>query len=103
MNNILYLLIAAWIVSSIAKAIERFFKKKRVLTVQEMANNLSLNKFTDGTPRSKERIEEALRNGEWQRVLKPQEEYVRRQMQSGEIKSTLPNLASKKRTRGKWF
>lgn len=103
MNNILYILIAAWIVSSIAKAIERFFKKKRVLTVQEIANNLAQNKFTDGTPRSKERIEETLKNGEWQSVLKPQEEYVRRQMQSGEIKSTLPNLAPKKRTRGKLF
>lgn len=101
--NILYLLIAAWIVFEIAKVIEQFFKRKRVPTIQEMANNLAQNKFTDGTPRSKERIEETLKNGEWQRVLKPQEEYVRRQMQSGEIKSTLPNLAKRKRTRGKLF
>lgn len=71
--------------------------------MQEMANNLAQNKFTDGTPRSKERIEEALSNGEWRSVLKPQEEYVREQMQKGEIKSTLPNLAKKKRTRGRWW
>lgn len=102
MNNILYILIAVWILHEIAKFIEQLFKKKRVLTVQEMANNLAQNKFTDGTPRSKERIEETLKNGEWLSVLKPQEEYVTRLMQKGEIKSTLPNLA-KKRTRGGWL
>lgn len=102
MNNILYILIAVWILHEIAKLIEQFFKK-RVLTVQEMANNLAQNKFTDGTPRSKERIEETLKTGEWQSVLKPQEEYVRQLIQSGEIKSTLPNLAKKKRTRGRWW
>lgn len=100
MNNILYILIAVWIVFEIAKSIKRFFKGKRVLTIQEMANNLEQYKFTDGTERTPERIEETLKNGEWQSVLKPQEEYVTRLMQKGEIKSTLPNLA-KKRTRGR--
>lgn len=101
--NLFYILIAIWLLYEIAKSIKQFFKKNRVLTLQEMANNLAQDKFTDGTPRTKARIEETLRTGEWHRVLRPQEEYVREQMQKGEIKSTLPNLAKKKRTRGRWL
>lgn len=102
MNNILYILIAAWILHEIAKLIEQFFKK-RVLTEQEMADNVTMGLSPDGKKMTPEYLQALAQNSLLMNHFRAQSEAaekVIRQRSTGEVIDNR-NLAKKKRTRGR--
>lgn len=105
MNNILYILIAVWFLYEIANSIKKTFSEKRVLTVEKMADNVTMGLSPDGNEITPEYLKTLDKDSLLMNHFRAQSEAaekVIRQRSTGEVIDGR-NLAKKKRTRGRWL
>lgn len=99
---IIWLLIAVWILYEIAKGIDSHFKSRRVLTIKQMADNVTKGLSPFGDKMTDQYIQRLLRNSLEMNHFRDASEAAQKEINkrsTGQIKDNSRNLAKPKKNR----
>lgn len=102
MTNIIWLGILAWIFSGIVQSIDAYFKSRRVVTVKQMADNVTKGLSPFGDKMTDQYIQRLLRNSLEMNHFRDASEAAQKEINkrsTGQIKDNSRNLAKPKKNR----